>query len=82
MELDASLSWLALTMTPGIAARLSARLLEEFGSPEEVFRAPLPQLQRCNLPAAVAQAVYKKDAFKRAEKRARHRSAALKTCAS
>jgi DNA processing protein len=68
MELDASLSWLALTMTPGIASRLSARLLEEFGSPEEVFRAPLPRLERCNLPAAVAQAVYKKHAFKRAEK--------------
>ena len=68
MELDASLSWLALTMTQGIAARLSARLLEEFGSPDEVFRAPLPQLERCNLPAAVAQAVHKKQAFKRAEK--------------
>jgi len=31
------LSWLAMTMTPGIAARLSARLLREFGSPEGVF---------------------------------------------
>ena len=41
MELEASLSWLALTMTPGIAARLSARLLREFGSAEAVFRAPL-----------------------------------------
>ncbi len=68
MELDASLPWLALTMTQGIAARLSARLLDEFGSPDEVFRAPLPLLERCNLPAAVAQAVHKKQAFKRAEK--------------
>jgi DNA processing protein len=68
MELDASLPWLALTMTQGIAARLSARLLDEFGSPDEVFRAPLPRLERCNLPAAVAQAVHKKVAFKRAEK--------------
>src|SRR5580698_6780053 len=68
MELDASLPWLALTMTQGIAARLSARLLEEFGSPDEVFRASLPHLERCNLPAAVAQAVHKKQAFKRAEK--------------
>jgi DNA processing protein len=68
MELDASLPWLALTMTQGIAARLSARLLDEFGSPDEVFRAPLPHLERCNLPAAVAQAVFKKQAFKRAEK--------------
>ncbi len=67
MELDASLSWLALTMTQGIAARLSARLLEEFGSPDEVFRAPLPHLERCNLPASVAQAVHKKHGFKRAE---------------
>jgi DNA processing protein len=43
-------------------------LLKEFGSPEEVFRAPLPRLERCKLPAAVAQAVFKKQAFKRAEK--------------
>src|SRR5271168_1341707 len=68
MELDASLPWLALALTPGLASRLSGRLLEEFGSPEEVFRAPLPRLERCKLPAAVAQAVYKKQAFKRAEK--------------
>jgi predicted Rossmann fold nucleotide-binding protein DprA/Smf involved in DNA uptake len=68
MELDASLFWLALALTPGLAARLTARLLKEFGSPDEVFRAPLPHLQRYNLPAAVAQAVHKKQAFKRAEK--------------
>ena len=68
MELDVSLPWLALALTPGLASRLSGRLLEEFGSPEEVFRAPLPRLERCKLPAAVAQAVFKKQAFKRAEK--------------
>jgi DNA processing protein len=68
MELDSSLSWLALALTPGLACRLSARLLKEFGSPEEIFRAPLPRLERCNLPSAVAQAVYKKQSFKRAEK--------------
>jgi hypothetical protein len=32
MEQEVSLSGLALTMTPGIAARLFARLLREFGS--------------------------------------------------
>src|SRR5271167_2799819 len=68
MELEASLSWLALTMTPGIAARLSARLLREFGSPDDVFRAPLPRLEACNLPAPVAQAIFKKQTFWRAEK--------------
>ena len=56
------LSRLALSMTQGIAARLSARLFEQFGSPDEVFRAPLSHLERCNLPAAVAQAVDKRQA--------------------
>jgi DNA processing protein len=68
MELDASLSWLALALTPGLASRLSARLLREFGSPEEVFRASLPRLEACKLPTPVAQAVFKKQSFKRAEK--------------
>jgi len=68
MELEASLPWLALTLTPGIAARLSARLLREFGSPDDVFRAPLPRLEACNLPAPVAQSIHRKQTFWRAEK--------------
>ena len=68
MELDASLSWLALTLTPGVAARLSARLLREFGSPDDVFRASPAQLRACAVPAETAQAVAKKEAFKRAER--------------
>ena len=68
MELEASLSWLALTMTPGIAARLSARLLREYGSPEGVFRASLTGIESCNVPAPVAQAIFKKQMFWRAEK--------------
>jgi DNA processing protein len=68
MELDASLSWLSLGLTPGLAARLSARLLKEFGSPDEIFRAPLRQLVACNLSGPVAQAVFRKESCKRAEK--------------
>jgi DNA processing protein len=68
MELQASLPWLALTLTPGIAARLSARLLREFGSPDGVFHASLTHLEGCNLPAPVAQAIFKKQNFWRAEK--------------
>jgi len=68
MDPEASLSWLALTLTPGIAARLSARLLREFGTPEQVFRASLTGLEACNLPAPVAQAIFKKQTFWRAEK--------------
>ena len=68
MQLDSSLSWLALGLTPGLASRLSARVLKRFESPEGVFRASLPDLQSCQLPAPVAQAIVKKEAFKRAEK--------------
>jgi DNA processing protein len=68
MELDSSLPWLALSLTPGLASRLSARLLRRFDSPDGVFRASLAELETCNLPASVAQAVVKKEAFKRAEK--------------
>ena len=68
MQLENALPWLALCLTRGIAARLSARLLRQFGSPEAVFRASLRQLEACELPAATAQAVFKKEAFKRAEK--------------
>ncbi|MDP9146368.1 MAG: DNA-processing protein DprA [Acidobacteriota bacterium] len=68
MELDASLSWLALALTPGLACRLSARLLRKFHSPDGIFRASLTELESCGLPAKVAQSVLKKEAFKRAEK--------------
>jgi hypothetical protein len=44
MEPNASLSWIALALTPGLASRLSAKPLCEFGAPEEVFRAPRPRL--------------------------------------
>jgi hypothetical protein len=40
-------------------------LLRQFGSPEEIFRAPLRQLEACELPSATAQAVFKKDAWLR-----------------
>jgi len=68
MELDASLSWFALVLTPGLASRLSARVLRKFGAPDGVFRASLADLESCNLPAQVAQAIVKKESFKRAEK--------------
>lgn len=68
MDLDASLSWLALQLTPGLGSRLTGRLLRQFGSPEEVFRASLTELEACRLPAAVAQAVHSRAAFQDAEK--------------
>src|SRR6059058_1172966 len=68
MQLDTSLSWLALGLTPGLASRLSARVLRQFGSPEGVFRASKRELEACHLPSQVAKAIVKKESFKRAEK--------------
>ena len=68
MDLDASLSWLALRLTSGLGARLTGKLLKKFGSPEEVFRASLTELEACRLPAATAQAVASRAAFRDAEK--------------
>jgi hypothetical protein len=65
MELDGSLSWLALALTPGLASRLSARVLRKVGSPDGVFRASRAELESCNLPAQVAQAIVKKESFRR-----------------
>jgi predicted Rossmann fold nucleotide-binding protein DprA/Smf involved in DNA uptake len=59
MELDSSLSWLALALTPGLAPRLSARLLQRFNSPDAAFRAPLvraeqPEAKQRNLLVAAS----------------------------
>src|SRR5215469_13466893 len=68
MRLDGSLSWLALTLTPGLASRLCARLLKQFGSPEGAFRASRAALESCQLPAETTEAILKRKAFPRAEK--------------
>jgi DNA processing protein len=68
MELDASLSWLALGLTPGLGPRLTGKLLRTFGSAEAVFGGSLTALEACNLPAATAQAVKSKNAFRDAER--------------
>jgi len=68
MQSDASLPWLALALTPGLASRLSARVLRRFDSPDGVFRPTLPDLESCHLPTQVAKAIVKKESFKSAEK--------------
>jgi DNA processing protein len=68
VDLDHSLSWLALRLTPGLGARLTGKLLRQFGGPEEIFRASLTELESCQLPVAAAQAVFGKNAFREAEK--------------
>jgi DNA processing protein len=67
VELDASLDWLSLSMTPGLGSRLAGKLLRRFGSPEHIFRASLTELEACQLPAAPAQAIRAKRSHKDAE---------------
>lgn len=54
-------------MTPGLGSRLTGKLLRQFGSPEEVFRASLTELEACRLPAAPARAIQSRHAYKDAE---------------
>jgi DNA processing protein len=68
VELDASLDWLSLSMTPGLGSRLTGKLLRQFGSPTDVFRASLTELEACHLPVAPARAIQSKYAHKEAEK--------------
>lgn len=68
MELDASLYWLALAVTPGLGSRLSAKLLRTIGPPEAIFHASLTQLEACGLPPAAAQSVFSQKPIQDAEK--------------
>ena len=54
-------------MTPGLGSRLTGKLLRQFGSPTDVFRASLTDLEACHLPAAPARAIHTKLAHKEAE---------------
>lgn len=57
MPLDATLaSWLTLSQIPGLGNESLRRLLQAFGSPENVFLAPISELNRIVKPV-VAQAI-------------------------
>ncbi|MBI2955843.1 MAG: DNA-protecting protein DprA [Acidobacteria bacterium] len=59
--------WLAVLLTPGLGARLSAELLKRFGSPERIFSASLTELEACGLPPPVAHTVVSGAPLKAAE---------------
>jgi len=74
VQLDTALPWLALCLTLAIGSAPFGAAAEAVRL-ENVFRAPLRQLEGCELPAATAQAIVKKEAFKRAGKKNRRRFA-------
>jgi DNA processing protein len=54
---SSQISWLALTLTPGLGPTRAKRLVEFFGSIEAVFNASLTELEAAGLPAATAQSL-------------------------
>src|ERR1700688_2007582 len=54
-------------MTPGLGSRLTGKLLRQFGSPKDIFRASISELEACHLPSAPARAIQSKRAHKDAE---------------
>src|SRR6202790_1783366 len=54
-------------MTPGLGSRMAGKLLRQFGSPQEIFRASLTELEACRLPAAPSRAIQSRNAYKDAE---------------
>jgi len=54
---SSQISWLALTLTPGLGPTRAKRLVEFFGSVDAVFNASLTELEAAGLPVAAAQSL-------------------------
>jgi len=59
--------WIALNMTPGVGPRVTARLLEHFGSAEAVFDAPRRELALLRLTPETIESIANQDLHKRAD---------------
>lgn len=51
------LEWLAVSLTPGLGPTKAKKLVEHFGSPEAVLRAPLTELEATGIQAISAQSL-------------------------
>lgn len=59
--------WIALNMTPGVGPRVTARLLEHFGSAEAVFDAPRRELALLRLTPETIESIATREFYERAE---------------
>src|SRR6266852_3961029 len=59
--------WIALNMTPGVGSRVTARLLEHFGSAEAIFDAPRRELALLRLPLETIESIANRELQQRAE---------------
>ncbi|HEX6187408.1 MAG TPA: DNA-processing protein DprA [Pyrinomonadaceae bacterium] len=60
--------WIALNMTPGVGPRVTARLLEHFGSAEAIFDAPRRELALLRLTPEAIESIASRELFERAER--------------
>ncbi|HLV87401.1 MAG TPA: DNA-processing protein DprA [Candidatus Sulfotelmatobacter sp.] len=51
------LEWLAISLTPGLGPTKARKLVEHFGGPEAVLRAPLTELEAAGIQAVSAQSL-------------------------
>ncbi|HYW73254.1 MAG TPA: DNA-processing protein DprA [Pyrinomonadaceae bacterium] len=59
--------WIALNMTPGVGPRVTARLLEHFGSAEAIFDAPRRELALLRLTPDTIESIASRQLHERAE---------------
>jgi DNA processing protein len=59
--------WIALNMTPGVGPRVTARLLEHFGSAEAIFDAPRRELALLRLTPDTIESIANRELHERAE---------------
>jgi len=59
--------WIALNMTPGVGPRVTARLLEHFGSAEAIFDAPRRDLALLRLTPETIESIANRELYDRAE---------------
>ncbi|MFN3330834.1 MAG: DNA-processing protein DprA, partial [Pyrinomonadaceae bacterium] len=62
------IDWIALNMTPGIGPRVMAKLLERFGSAENVFLANMRELEALRLKSETIQSILKREFHEKAQK--------------
>ncbi|HXI25875.1 MAG TPA: DNA-processing protein DprA, partial [Pyrinomonadaceae bacterium] len=59
--------WIALNLTPGVGPRVTARLLEHFGSAEAIFDAPRRELAMLRLTPETIESIANREFYERAE---------------
>ncbi len=68
--------WIALTVTPGLGATRTRKLVEHFGSVERVFQASLTEVEAAGVPAESAQSVALGKSLEQAEQQLEKAAAA------